>query len=45
MKLTFTIDEAMEYARIFVDNDIQINMIPELNNGVLQSIGIEKAGQ
>ncbi len=43
--LNFSQDEAVEYAKLFVDNDIEIQMIPELNDGVLKIIGIEKAGQ
>ncbi len=43
--LEFTQEEASEYARLFVSNEIETNMIPELNDGVLKSIGIEKAGQ
>jgi len=43
--LNFTQDEAVEYAKLFVNNDVELNMIPELNDGVLKAIGIEKAGQ
>jgi hypothetical protein len=43
--LKFTQEEAGEYAGLFVANDVEMNMIPELNDGVLKSIGIEKAGQ
>lgn len=43
--LKFNQDEAIEYTKLFVANDVDISMIPELNEGVLKSIGIEKAGQ
>ena len=43
--LKFNQDEAIEYAKLFVENDVHTSMIPELNDGVLKSIGIEKAGQ
>ncbi|CAF4412491.1 unnamed protein product [Adineta steineri] len=44
MTLEFNQDEATEYAKLFVTNEIEINMIPELNDDLLKSIGIEKAG-
>jgi hypothetical protein len=43
--LEFTQVEAMEYAKLFVNNGVEISMIPELNDGLLKGIGIEKAGQ
>ncbi|CAF1269877.1 unnamed protein product [Rotaria sordida] len=42
--LKFTEQEANEYTRLFVINQIVINMIPELTDAILQSIGIDKAG-
>ncbi|CAF1421853.1 unnamed protein product [Adineta steineri] len=44
MTLEFNQDEATEYAKLFVTNEVEINMIPELNDDLLKSIGIEKAG-
>jgi hypothetical protein len=41
----FSQDEAIEYAKLFVNNEIEIDMIPELNDDILKGIGIEKAGQ
>ena len=43
--LAFTQDEAVGYTKLFVNNEIEIDMIPELNDGILKGIGIEKAGQ
>ncbi|CAF1347335.1 unnamed protein product [Adineta steineri] len=44
MTLDFNQDEATEYAKLFVTNEVEMNMIPELNDDLLKSIGIEKAG-
>ncbi|CAF3975962.1 unnamed protein product [Adineta steineri] len=44
MTLEFNQDEATEYAKLFVTNEVEINMISELNDDLLKSIGIEKAG-
>ncbi|CAF1346873.1 unnamed protein product [Adineta steineri] len=44
MTLEFNQDEATEYAKLFVTNEVEMNMIPELNDDLLESIGIEKAG-
>lgn len=43
--LNFNQDEATAYAKLFVQNEVKIDMIPELNDSILKSIGIEKAGQ
>ena len=43
--LNFDEEETNKYARLFVENEIEINMIPELSDPILKSIGIEKAGQ
>ncbi|CAF1442347.1 unnamed protein product [Rotaria sp. Silwood1] len=42
--LKFTEQEANEYTKLFVTNEIEINMIPELNDAILRTIGIDKAG-
>ncbi|CAF1080363.1 unnamed protein product [Adineta ricciae] len=42
--LNFNQDEAAAYAKLFVQNEVVIDMIPELNDSILKSIGIEKAG-
>jgi len=43
--LEFSQDEAIEYAKLFVNNEIEIDMIPELNDDILKGTGIEKAGR
>jgi hypothetical protein len=45
IELQFNQDEAVEYAKLFVNNEVELDMIPELNDGILKGIGIEKAGQ
>jgi hypothetical protein len=43
--LNFYQEEAHEYAKLFVMNRMEFNMIPELDDNILKSIGIDKAGQ
>ena len=45
VELNFSQDEATAYAALFVQNEVIIDMIPELNDSILKSMGIEKAGQ
>jgi DNA-directed RNA polymerase subunit F len=45
IELKFNQDEAIEYANLFVDNDVEISMIRELNDDILKGVGIEKVGQ
>jgi hypothetical protein len=45
IELKFNQDEAVEYAKLFVNNDVEISMIPELSDDILKGVGIEKAGQ
>ena len=45
IELNFNQDEATAYAALFVQNEVIIDMIPELNDSILKSMGIEKAGQ
>ncbi|CAF5022991.1 unnamed protein product, partial [Rotaria sp. Silwood1] len=42
--LKFNENTAKEYASIFVNNEINANMISDLNDDILRSMGIEKAG-
>ncbi|UJR14653.1 hypothetical protein I4U23_001646 [Adineta vaga] len=44
ISVEFKQDEATDYAKLFSANEVEVNMIPELNDGILKSIGIEKAG-
>ncbi|CAF1295554.1 unnamed protein product [Rotaria magnacalcarata] len=44
IELKFTSEESNEYAGLFITNDIEISMIPELTDPILRSIGIDKAG-
>jgi hypothetical protein len=43
--LDFSQDEAVQYAKLFASNDVELSMIPELSDSILKAIGIEKAGQ
>jgi hypothetical protein len=45
ISLSFSQEEANEYAKLFVMNRMEFNMIPELDDNILKSIGIDKAGQ
>ena len=45
MLLNFYQDEAHEYSKLFAMNQMELNMIPKLDNNILKSIGIDKAGQ
>ncbi|CAF2590706.1 unnamed protein product [Rotaria sp. Silwood2] len=42
--LKFTEQEADEYTKLFITNEIDISMIPELTDNILRTIGIDKAG-
>jgi hypothetical protein len=43
--LNFTDEEATEYTKLFLVNEIEMSMIPELSDGTLKGVGIEKGGQ
>lgn len=43
--LNFNSNEAIEYTNLFVQNDVNIRMISDLNDSILKTMGIEKAGQ
>ncbi|CAM4828170.1 unnamed protein product [Rotaria magnacalcarata] len=42
--LNFTQEETNEYTKLFVNNDMDISMIPELSDAILRTMGIDKAG-
>ncbi|CAF4958096.1 unnamed protein product [Rotaria sp. Silwood1] len=44
IELKFNENTAKEYASIFVNNEINVNMISDFNDHILRSIRIEKAG-
>jgi hypothetical protein len=45
MALKFDANEAAEYSSYFSRHEVEISMIPELNDTLLTTIGINKAGQ
>ncbi|CAF4250940.1 unnamed protein product [Rotaria sp. Silwood2] len=44
LEINFNNNEAHQYATIFTNNEIELNMINQLNEGTLKLMGIDKAG-